>query len=482
MYQRTQLCSPVSGRRTLPKLPHQNGRPWSLIGPRLFELHRDLLAFLGRMAREQGDVAHVTLGPSRMFLLSHPEHIKDILVTDSRRFVKGRGTRRAKLLLGEGLLTSEGAFHQRQRRMQQPAFHRHRIAGYGRCMVECAARAVSSWRDGEVVDVCDAMARLTLDIAGRALFGVDLGPEAAEVSQALTDVLGYFGLAVLPGSELLDRMPFIPVVRRFRRGRARLDETIARVIAGVRSDPRAAERDDLAAVLVAAHDAAAREGAPDTSGWRPGDRQLRDELMTLLIAGYETVSDSMAWAWYLLSRHPEVERRLHEELDEVLEGRPPASEDLPRLPYTRAVVSEQLRLYPAAYLAGYTPLEPHPLEGGFIPKGSLVLMCQYLVHRDARWWPRPESFEPERWLSEAPADRPRYAYFPFGGGQRACVAEHFATLEAVLVIATIAQRWRLRLESAGPVEIDATLTLRPRGGLKMRAQARELRSTRREIA
>lgn len=445
----------------MPTPPPPPGPVWSLAGRRFAELQRDRLGFLCRLAREQGDIGQLRLGPARIFLLSHPEHIKDVLVTQNRNFVKGRGTQRARLLLGDGLLTSEDPLHFEQRRATQPAFHRARVASYAGAMVSAATEASAGWRDGETIDLYDAMSRLTLVAAGRTLFGIDLTPEAEEIRAALTDALDYFGIALVPGSELLDALPIIPAVRRFRRARRRLDETISRIIAAARRD--GPDRDDVAALLV-------RERDAQPAG-RGAEVALRDELMTLLITGYETMSDTLAWTWSLLAEHPDVEARMHHELRRVLGGRAPTAEDLPSLDYTRMVLAESLRLYPSAYIAGYEPIADHPIAGGWIPRGSLVLMCQYVVHRDARWFPEPERFVPERWDAALEAKRPRFAYFPFGAGPRRCIGEHYAMMEGMLVLATLAQRWRLRLAAPRP-EIYATLTLRPRTPMLMRLEER----------
>jgi cytochrome P450 len=375
-------------------------------------------------------------------------------------FVKGRGNQRARLLLGNGLLTSEGEFHHQQRRIAHPPFHRQRIGVAADAIVQCTIAACARWHSGEPVDIYREMSRLTLSIAGRALFGTDFTEEADDLHAALTDVLQYFDFAIVPGSELLDRMPFLPPVRRFRRGRDRLDATIHRVIAGARRYGEG--REDLAAHLVRAHDDLGRAGAHD--------EQLRDELMTLLIAGYETVSDSLTWTLLLLARHADVETRLRAELTTVLGGRAATAADLDRLVYTKMVVSESLRLYPTAYIGGYEPLDDYELGDGWIPRGSLVLMCQYIVHRDERWFPEPERFDPERWSPERQVERPRYAYFPFGGGPRQCIGEHFAWMEATLVLATIAQHWTLRALSPELPGIYATLTLRPRGDTRLQVE------------
>ena len=434
---------------------------WSLAGRRFIELQRDRLGFLCRLAREQGDIGQLRLGPARIFLLSHPEHIKDVLVTRNRNFVKGRGTRRARLLLGDGLLTTEDSLHFEQRRSTQPAFHRARVSEYAEAIVASTAEMSDAWRDGTTVDLYAEMSRLTLVIAGRTLFGVDLTPEAEEIRAALTDALDYFGIALVPGSELLDLLPIIPPVRRFRRARKRLDATIARIARAAREGDPA--RRDVAALLVRERNA--------SPGHRGADVSLRDELMTLLITGYETMSDTLSWTWFLLAEHPDVEARMHRELRRVLGGRLPTAEDVPALEYTRMVLAESLRLYPSAYIAGYQALVDHPIDGGWIPRGSLVLMCQYVVHRDARWFREPERFQPERWEPALETKRPRFAYFPFGAGPRRCIGEHFATMEGMLVLAALGQRWRMRSAARRPA-VHATLTLRPATPMLMRLEQR----------
>lgn len=433
-------------------------------GGQMIAFRRDPLAFLARLAREYGDVAQFRVGPQRAFLLNHPELIRDVLVTHHERFHKGRALQRAKRLLGEGLLTSEGAHHRRQRRLAQPAFHRQRINSYGSVMAECAERAAGRWRDGETVDISHEMMRLTLAIVGKTLFDADVESEADEVGEALSEVMELFGYLLLPYTELLENLP-LPQVRRFNRARARLDAVIYRIIEERRRS--GVDRGDLLSMLMLAED---EEGGP-----RMSDEQLRDEALTLFLAGHETTANALTWAWFLLAQNPEAEAKLHAELDAVLEGgRTPSAEDTASLRYAEMVAAETMRLYPPAWGLGRLAVEDHEAGGFHVPKGSLVLVSQYVMHRDPRYFPDPERFDPERWTSEAKEARPAFSYFPFGGGVRRCIGEGFAWMEITLVLATLARRWRMCLDATHAVKTKALLTLRPgRGGVRMKLESRE---------
>jgi cytochrome P450 len=440
-------------------------------GPRAFwpvghvvQFRRDPLALLARVAREYGDVARFNAATQTVYVLNHPDHIRDLLVTHHARFKKGRALQRAKRLLGEGLLTSEADFWRRQRRLAQPAFHRQRVNAYAETMVAYAEKTSARWRDGVTLDVADEMMRLTLAVVGKTLFDAEVESDADEVGAALTEVMSLFGYLMLPFSELLEKLP-LPPRRRFERARARLDRVIYRIIEERRREGR--DRGDLLSTLL---------HAVDEEGDRTGmtDEQLRDEAMTIFLAGHETTANALAWTWYLLSQNPEAEARLHAELEEVLEGRPPAAEDYARLRYTEMVVAEAMRLYPPAWALGRLALEDHEVGGYLIPRGSLVLVSQYVMHRDPRFWPEPGRFDPERFTPEAKAARPQFAYFPFGGGPRRCIGEGFAWMEAVLILAALARRWRLRLPPGTHVPTEPRITLRPgKGGIPMRLEERE---------
>jgi cytochrome P450 len=424
-------------------------------------LVRDKLAYFASMAR-CGDVSETRVGPQRIVLLNHPDDIRRVLVTEQRKFSKGRAIERTKLLLGEGLLTSEGEFHLRQRRLVQPGLHRERLAGYARVMADYTERMLARWGDGQLLDVHEEMMHLTLGIAGRTLFDVDV-EEAREVGEALDLSLRLFRYSVLPFGTLLEYAP-VPWIRQLHRARREVNALIARMIAERRRD--GGDRGDLLSMLLAAQDA---EG--DHEGM--SDRQLRDEIVTLLLAGHETTANALTWTCYLLAQHPEVAARLEAEVDAVLGDRMPSAEDAPRLVYTRNVIAEGMRLFPPAWIVERYTLEDFEAGGYRIPAGTIVYTSQYLVHRDPRWWPAPARFVPERWTDEAAAaDRPKFAYFPFGGGTRICVGEHFAWLEATLVLAAIVRRWRMTYEDPLPPEPEALVTLRPRGGLRLRMERR----------
>lgn len=431
-------------------------------GGTIVAFRRDPLAFLERLARDYGDLAHFRVGPVDFVFVNNPDYVKEVLVTRQANFVKSRALQRARKFLGEGLLTAEGAEHRRQRRLAQPAFHRERVAGYGAAMVEYAARTRDAWRDGQALDVSREMMRLTLSIAGRTLFGAEVESEAAEVDRAFTVIVNQFNRLLLPFSEYLDRLP-LPANRRFERASARLDETIYRMIAERRAGGE--DRGDLLSMLLAARD---EEG----DGGGMTDQQLRDQAMTIFLAGHETTANALTWTWFLLSQNPEAEARLHAEVDEALGGRPPAAGDLPRLRYAEMVLAESMRLYPPAWAVGRQALEEFPLGDYTVPAGSMVLMSQWVAHRDARFFPEPERFDPGRWTPEARAARPKFAYYPFGGGARVCIGEQFAWMEGVLVLATLAQRWRLRLAPEARPVPQPLITLRPRYGMPMVVAAR----------
>ena len=429
-----------------------------LPGGNFLAFRRNPLTFFTKTARTYGDVARFSFGSQPAYLVSHPVFIEDILVTSAKKFMKGIALQRAKKLLGEGLLTSEGQMHLQQRRTIQPLFHRQQVQRFAEAMVKHALRWRETITDGATIDVTAEMGGLTLAIVGETLFSTNVQRDADDVREALTDAVQSFAYALLPGIELFERLPIGPFVK-VRKARARLDKIIHRVIAERRANPDA--KHDLIAMLLAARD-------PENPS-EPGmsDQQIRDEAMTIFLAGYETTANAMAWTWHLLGSAPHVEEKLHDEIRRVLGDRPPTVEDVNKLEYTRSVIAESMRLYPPAWTMGRRALEPHHIGGYEIEKDALVLTSQWVVHHDPRWWPDPLAFRPERWLPEA--KRPRFAYFPFGGGGRLCIGESFAWTEAILLLATIAQRW-----SFTPVTqptLEPRITLRPRD-LTMRAVAR----------
>jgi cytochrome P450 len=430
-------------------------------GHTMLEFARRRLPFLIESAAKYGDIVFFKVGNERIYLFNHPDLIRDVLVTNQKNFIKSRALVRAKRVLGEGLLTSEGEFHLRQRRLAQPAFHRDRISAYGRSMVEYANRVRSRWTDSQSLDVHDEMMKLTLAIVAKTLFSADVENEAAEIGEALTTAFAAFNLGILPFSELLEKLP-LPYIKRFEAARARLDETIYRIIDERRATGE--DKGDLLSMLLLAQDT---EG----DGGRMTDTQVRDESMTIFLAGHETTANALSWTWYLLSQHPEIEARFTHEVD-ALRDRLPQPDDLPRLPYTRMILAESMRLYPPAWAVGRRALNDFDAGGYTIPARSMVLMSQFIMHRDPRFHPEPERFDPERWRPEIAATRPKFSYFPFGGGTRICIGEQFAWMEGVLILATIAQRWKLRYVGMSPPGLEPRITLRPEGSLQMKVERR----------
>jgi len=327
-------------------------------------------------------------------------------------------------------------------------------------MVERTAMVREQWKSCQPFDVLQEMMRLTLAIVAKTLFSTEVDSEADDIGAALTQVFDLFEVILMPFSEILEKLP-LPAVRRFKRARKRLDETIYRLISERRADGR--DKGDLLSMLLLARDEDGQSGMTD--------EQVRDEALTLFLAGHETTADALTWTWYLLSQNPQVEVAFYAELDRVLSGRLPSFDDLQQLRYTEGVFAEALRLYPPAWGIGRRALEDYPVGDFVVPARSVVLMSPYAVHRDPRWFANPLDFRPERWLTED-ATRPKFGYFPFGGGARVCIGERFAWMEGVLILAALGQRWRLRLEPGHRVETHARITLRPKHGMRMIAEKR----------
>ena len=432
----------------------------------LARFRSDRLGFLQHMA-SYGDVSHLEIRDRHFYLLNHPDLIQDVLVTNDRLFIKSRALQVARRLLGDGLLTSEGDFHLRQRRLVQPAFHRQRMAAYGEVMARVAAQTSERWSTqgaNLAVDMSQEMIRLTLAIVGKTLFDADVEGEAPEIGEALTEALHAFSRTLLPGGGILEKLP-LPANRRAEEARQRLDATMYRIIRQRRESGE--DRGDLLSMLLAARD----DDGKETDGM--SDPQVRDEAMTLFLAGHETTSNALTWTWYLLSQNPVEERLLHAELDRVLGDRLPAMDDIPNLPYTRMVLSEAMRLYPPAYVVGRQAIEDYEVRGYVVPAGSTVFVSQYVMQRDPRYWFDAERFNPNRWMPEAQARRPKFTYFPFGAGSRVCIGESFAWTEGILVLATLAQHWQARLVLGHPVTPEPLITLRPKFGMRMTLHKRK---------
>jgi len=419
------------------------------------------LEFFTTLARTYGDVTSYRMAGEQLFLINEPRLIRDVLVTHNRNFTKSRGLERSKRLLGQGLLTSEGAMHLRQRRLMQPAFHRDRVAGYGDLMVGYADRMRRAWADGATLDISREMNRLTLSIVGKTLFDVDVEEQAATVGEALTAVMESFWMTLLPFADVLERLP-VPKLRRARMARARLDAIIYRMIADRRSS--GGDRGDLLSMLLAAQD--------EDDGRGMTDLQVRDEAMTIFLAGHETTANALTWTWFLLSGAPDIEARLHDEVARALQGRLPSVADLPSLPLVERVVTESMRLYPPAWIIGRRAIDEYRVGEYVAPPRSILVMSPYIMQRDERFYTDPERFDPDRWTPEFRAALPKFAYFPFGGGPRQCIGESFAWMELILLVATITQQCRLRLVPGHPVVPQPLITLRAKHGVRMTVEKR----------
>ena len=421
---------------------------------------RDPLQLLTSIEEKYGGLAYFKLGPQDVYLVSDPKLIEQILVLENPTFTKSPFLRKARTFLGEGLLTAEGQQHLRQRRLVQPAFHREQLMRYAADMVKIADKFRSRWQDGAEMDIDQEMMRLTLAIIGQTMFSADVEADAKEVGESMNTILGMFPTIILPFSEYLEKLP-LPIITRYFKAR----ETLDGIIYGIIEQRRAEKHDhaDLLSMLIAARD---HEG--DGSGM--SDKQVRDEAITLFLAGHETTANALTWSWYLLSQHPEVEERVHAEVEQVLAGRLPQFEDYPKLKFTESVMAEAMRLFPPVWTIGRQAKTSFELAGYTVPAKSVLLTSPYVVHRSKRYWPRAEQFDPDRWSIES--HRMKFTYFPFGGGPRLCIGERFAWMEGVLLIAAIAQRWRLKLVPGHPVKPLPLITLRPRHGMKMILEAR----------
>jgi cytochrome P450 len=426
------------------------------------EFNRDQLGFITR-CRDYGDVVRLRFFYLTVYFLYHPDDIEYVLSTNAKNFIKSRSLRSPffRRLVGNGLLTSEGEFWRRQRRLAQPAFHRQRISTYGDVMVEYAQRMMSGWREGEVRDIHRDMMRLTLEIVVKTLFNADVSGDADRVGQVLSELVKPFGSQATLKWILDNRLPTAGQ-RRFYGAVKEIDNVVYRII----SERRASRSDegDLLSMLLQAHD--------EDDGSQMTDRQLRDEVMTLFLAGHETTALTLSWTWFLLASNPEVETKFHQELAEVLGGKPPTVADMPRLKYTEMIAKESMRLYPPAFGVGRETIEECEIGGFTVPAKSQVFMFTWATQRDPRFFAEPDSFDPERWNEARSSTLPKYAYFPFGGGPRACIGNYFAMMEIVLLLATIGQRYRLPLAIGAKVELFPAMSLRPKEGIKVRVEKR----------
>ena len=449
-------------------------RPWLNFG--------DPIPLFLHLQKTFGRIAHYRFLGMLIIFVNDPDWIGEILINQAPSFVKERTVQRMKVLLGEGLITSDDPIHMRQRKLAAPAFHRQRIAGYAGEIVRSASEQIAPWVDGAVVDSGDEMMRLSLRIVARTLFDTEVTPDALSVVDEVNTVMGMYNfLVIFPKLETFLNWP-LPYISRFRKSRQKLDAVINRMIASRRalSLEELQGRSDLLSMLVAAR-YEAEENAEAGEGTGMTDTQVRDELLTIFLAGYETVANALTWTWYLLSENPEAADRMYAEVDAVLSPQPASSPggpapghrtatlaDLPNLRYTEMVFAESMRLFPPAWAMGRKSTAPVELGPYRIPPGASFFFSQYILQRSPEYWDEPEAFRPERHTPENKAARHRFVYFPFGAGGRQCIGESFAWMEGILSLATIAQRWRLQLLPGQTIATQAKITLRPKYPMKMR--------------
>lgn len=439
--------------------------PFAVGSPGLDHLRRfraDRISWLLQSFAEKGDAFVVRVPWMWATMLGHPDHVKHVLQLHHENYDKQtRGFDQLRIFLGNGLLTSEGSFWLRQRRIAQPAFHKQRLAGFGESMTRAGEDLVKSWHGREQLDVAREMMRVTLRIVSETLLGRDVSGNADEVGNAISTLLENVQERMALPFDVPTSWP-LPMNRRYQHAARIIDGVVLGIIAERRNG--AAKKGDLLQMLMDARD--------EETGEAMTDRQLRDEVMTIFMAGHETTANALAWTFLLLSRHPDARRRLHDELARVLGGRTPTLEDLPKLEWTRMVVQESMRLYPPAWIIGRRTVRDDEVGGWFVPQGSLTFVSPMLTHRHPEFWENPEGFDPERFTAARSAGRPTYAYFPFGGGPRLCIGNNFAMMEAQLLLATIAQRVDLDLVPGTNVKPEPVITLRPHHGLPMRVRAR----------
>ena len=425
------------------------------------EFNRDILGFVTQ-GRDYGDIVRARFLYVTAYFLYHPTDIEYVMTTNAKNFVKSMSLHSNffQRLVGNGLLTSEGEFWRRQRRLAQPAFHRQRISSYGDVMVEYAGQMISSWQPGEERFIDRDMMRLTMEIVVKTLFNSNVAADADKIGSIISEIVRPFASQATLKWILDNRLP-TPAHRRFHKLAAEIDEIIYRIIAERRSSGK--DEGDLLSMLLAAQ---------DEDGSQMTDKQLRDEVITLFLAGQETTALTLAWTWYLLARNPSVEQKFHAEIDQVIQGRSPTVADVPRLKYTEMIVKESMRLYPPGYGVGREAIEECEIGGYRVPAGTQVFMFQWATQRDPRFFEEPDEFYPARWTEEFTSQLPKYAYFPFGGGPRICIGNSFAMMEIILVLAAIGQKLRFSLVSDQAVEIEPAMSLRPRAGIRIKVESR----------
>ncbi|MGC1931557.1 MAG: cytochrome P450 [Candidatus Nitrosopolaris sp.] len=452
--------------------------PHSILPNKLLrEFINNPIKMLMDIAYTYGDIAHFKFGRQHVYLINHPDHIEDILIRNYKNFIKSRGLQVSKRLLGEGLVTSEGEYHDRQRRIIQPAFHPNLIKKYGDIMTTYAANMCQRWQDGIILDIHKEMIHVTAAIISKAVLGSEIKSEQGDqVGDALLTCVEYFNRLLMPFGELIEKISILPINKGFQQAKRELDNIVYNMIKEHRDNERKGiQQMDLLNTLLQAQD-------EEAGIERMTDSQLRDEVMTIFLAGHETTANALTWTFYLLSQNPTAEAKLYEELCSVLGNngkdsgnskRTPTIEDVSKLEYTEKVFRESMRLYPPAWTIGRQAIKDYNVDRYVIPAGSIILMSQYVMHRNPRYFSDPDSFYPDRWTKEVKSHLPRFSYFPFGGGIRGCVGEPFAWMEGILLLATICNQWRMYHDTKHKVELKPLITLRPKYGMRMKLEFRK---------
>lgn len=505
----------ISHKSSSPSLSYSSGSkdrnrtyppgPYSVLPNKLLrQFINNPITMLLKIAYTYGNISHFKFGRQHIYLVNDPQYIENILIKDYKLFIKSRGLQASRRLLGEGLVTSEGEYHDKQRRIIQPAFHPSRIKNYGHIMADYAERMSEKWRDGMIIDIHKEIMHITSAIIAKSVLGSDIGDiESDKVNRALLASMEYFNRVLMPFGELVEKIPILPISKDFRSAKNTLDTIVYRMIEEHRKnkadkikEKRSEEENnddhDLLYTLIEAQD-------PEAGINHMSDIQLRDEVMTIFLAGHETTANALTWTFYLLSQYPDVERRLCDELYSVLgtgnnnnkdknnndvinqskdddstnKLRLPTIEDISKLEYTEKVFRESMRLYPPAWTLGRQALTDYVIDKYVIPKGSIILMSQYVMHRNPQYFSNPEVFDPDRWTKDFKSSIPRFSYFPFGGGIRGCVGEPFAWIEGIIVIATIYRKWKMYHDPEHRVGLKPLITLRPKYGMRMKLEGRK---------
>jgi cytochrome P450 len=469
--------------------------PSSILSLKLFfDFLRDPLTVLHNLSKEYGDISHFKFGKHHIYLINNPDYIKDVLVNYENNFIKSRGLQLAKRILGEGLLTSEGENHRRQRQLIQPIFHQDEIPNYANIVADYTLGVSSQWYDQVIIDIHKEFMHLALAIVSKIFFSVNIEEsEIKVIDQCVTTIIEHFNRARLPFAEIIEKVP-LPSNLQFYQSKKHLDEIIYRIIGSHvnndsgnnhynRQQNGSQARKDLINLLLQGQTNSyflTSKNNEDVTKLNKGKFQnnitstnrhrLRDNVMTIFLAGHETVANALTWTFYLLSQNPNEEKMLHEELDSVLhdDNTAPTAKDISKLEYTHRVFAESMRLYPPSWAIGRQAIEDCKIGNYDIPVGSSILMSQYLMHHDPRYFPEPERFDPERWNPQERTKRPRFSYFPFGGGVRSCIGETFAWMEGIVIIATIARRWKMRVMPKHPIVLQPLVTLRPKYGMQVK--------------